>query len=412
MNSIGYIILSFIVAVSLIDIGIEYLHIKRYREPIPEEMKDLYAKVTYGRYIKKEKRIFLFSMIKSAGRIIIFFVFSVFGLFLSFSQNINHLVKSPSVEYLLFIGGFFGIIFMFDMLLEYIEEFVYRSKKKSKKNITTFFVFLLKRFGIVFGLGGVVIFLMIVLYDVLGFIFFFILLVFIESIVVLFSLFFTKLLVLFVYKLKPLEEGELKEQIQVFLRQEGYQIEDVYVLNQGNKGSDMNAFVSGFSSRKRIVLFESLVKKLTNDEIVAVIAHELGHQKYGHILYNMALSFFLVSGFVFGLGLLMSESIFSTSFGFDSQHIGFSILLYIYLLDGFMMLARFGLSYNSRRFEYQADHYAATVWYKESLKNALIKITKRNIEHLTPHPIYAMIYFTHPSLVERLKKLNEEEYYE
>lgn len=412
MNNIGIMILGFIVAVSLLDIGIEYLHIKKYRDPIPEEMKDLYVKVTYERYIKKEKRLFLFSMLKSIGRVLLFVGFSVFGLFLSFAQYLQNHLNSLALQYLLFVGGFFFLIFVFDMIVEYIEEFVFKKKKKSKTNVRKFYIFVLKRFGIVFGFGGLVIFLTIVLYDALGFVFFFILLLAIESIVVILSLFFTKLLVLFFYKLNPLEEGELKEQIQIFLRQEGYQIENVYVLDQGRRGSDMNAFVSGFSSRKRIVLFDSLVKKLTNDEIVAVIAHELGHQKYGHILYNMALSFLLVSGFVFSLGLVMSEAIFSTSFGFEIHHIGFSVLLYLYLLEGYLILARFGLSYNSRRFEYQADSYAASVWYKESLKNALVKITKRNIEHLTPHPLYAMIYFTHPRLVERLKELKEEEHHE
>jgi len=372
----------------------------------------LYSKMIYQRYIKKETQTFICSTIKSIGRIMLFVGFIWFDLFLVFDRFLSQNIDSLTIKYLFFIGGFFFVVFCYDIWVDYIEEFLMKKKKKSKKNMKRFLLSFLKKFGLMFGIGGLVIYSMMAFYELLGVVFFVIMLFFIESIVVLLSLFFTKILVLFFYHLKPLDEGELKEQIQIFLRQEGYQIEDVYILNQGQRASDMNAFVSGFSTRKRIVLFDGLVKKLTNDEIIAVIAHELGHQKYGHIIYNIALSFILVSGFVFGLWLFMSQAIFSTSFGFDIHHIGFSILLYIFMLDVYVVLARFGLATNSRRFEYQADRYASKVWYKVSLKNALIKISKRNIEHLTPHPIYAMIYFTHPSLVERLKELEEEAYHE
>jgi STE24 endopeptidase len=398
--------------VSLLDFMIEFIHIKRFEEPVSKEVEDLYSKYTYNRYIKKERQSFWFSSIKGIGRFILFVLFVFFGVFLSFNAYLSEYVKISSLQHSLLIGSFFVFVFLFDMIIDSIEEFVVKKKRVSKKNIKKFIMNLIKRFGLMFGIGGVVILINIILYQWLDFMFFPILLLVIESMVIIFSLFFTKIVVPLFYRLKPLEDGELKEQIDIFLRQEGYQIENVYVLDQDKKSSDMNAFVSGVSSRKRIVLFDTLIKRLSSDEIIAVIAHELGHQKKQHILINMGLSFVLVSGFIFFLNLIVSVDFFSTSFGFENSNLGFSIILYIYLLDIFLLLARTGLSYNSRKFEYQADQYAASVWYKTSLKNALTKIATRNIEHLTPYPLYAKIYYTHPSLVERLKQLSEEEYYE
>jgi len=408
MVNVMLAILSILWFVSLLDILLHYLHIRGFGSSLPELTKNLYPKVLYQRYIKKEKRDFIFDSLKSILRVLLYSL----GMMYRILHDWYGILSSWYGQ-----GIFVDILFLVSILLgmsilEFLVDFMkkmYASKNmSSKRNRTSFLHKKLKRYALRFVLVTSGAFLIFSMYAWLGRISLLVLYMFVMVLIILLSVFFTEWIIPFFHTIKVIEEGELKEEISIFLRQEGYQIRNVYVL-KGSFGNQLNAFVSGFSKGKRIVLFEGLMKRLRNDEIIAVLAHELGHQKRKHLVVNLALSFAFVGGFFIGLDLVMQGGLWLQLLGIESYMYGIKFLLYIMLLEGYVMVGRFALASNSKRFEFQADQYAKKVWYKSSLRSALIKIAKRNMEHLTPHPIYEMLYFTHPSLVNRLEKLNQED---
>ena len=411
MVSVNSVLIFILLFVSFLDIGLEFLQVKHFDRPIPKQVKDLYPKILYQRYIKKEKESFLISSVKRILKVSLFSFGLVYGWFERLYQTVSDVFVSPVLVDTIFLGAILIFVLSLYTVLEFGRMFYRRKKNVKSKDLLGFVKTYARKYGFIFIFSLVGLLAFLALYQVLGSWVFVVLYALIQVLIVLLSLFFTTWIVPLFYPLVPLEEGELKEQIKVFLRQEGYQIDDVYLLKDGKRNT-LNAFVSGFFKRKRIVLFDALLKRLTNDEIIAVLAHELGHQKKKHIVINLGLSFVFVFGLVFGLGWIIMDAGFIGNLGLEQVSLAMRILVYVMLFDGYLLVARLALAYHSKKFEYQADQYAAKVWYKDSLKDALRKIAKRNIEHLTPHPIYETVYFSHPSLVNRLEKLYQEDPYE
>lgn len=216
-------------------------------------------------------------------------------------------------------------------------------------------------------------------------------------------------------KFSPLEEGELKTKIQALLEKTGFVNDGLFVMDASKRSNHSNAYFSGFEKTKRIVLYDTLIKQLTTDELVAVLGHELGHYKLKHILKRVL--FILPMEFVmmFVLYLLSQNVELYNSFGFmmvnetnivNYQFVGLYLSMLLYEAVSFAATPLSGIM--SRRDEYQADKYAAQICgNSKDLISALIKLNSENLSELLPPKIYSFFMYDHPTLVERVNALKK-----
>lgn len=222
---------------------------------------------------------------------------------------------------------------------------------------------------------------------------------------------FPKWILPFFNKLTPLPEGELRERLEALARRTGFVAEKIEVIDGSKRSGHSNAFFTGFGKWRRIVIYDTLIKQLSPEEIEAVLAHEIGHSRCGHITKRLVFSFF--SGFVsLGLiGWILTQPVFFESFGFTFSE-GKMFVPALLLLSQIAPLVTFWTSpisnYFSRKHEYEADAFAReTIGSPEPLVAALEKLHTENLSNLTPHPLFSTFHYSHPTLFERVEALRE-----
>ncbi|KAI9296303.1 CAAX prenyl protease 1 [Neoconidiobolus thromboides FSU 785] len=209
-------------------------------------------------------------------------------------------------------------------------------------------------------------------------------------------------------KFTPLEDGEMKDKIEELASSIDFPLTQLYVVDGSKRSGHSNAYFFGFFKNKRIVLFDTLIKDSTIDEILAVLAHELGHWKLNHIKYNLAISqvqlFIIFSAF----SKFVYDPELYTSFGFQqgSMPIFVGFILFSLLLTPLDAFIKFGFNFVSRTFEFQADKFACDLGYTEKLRSGLIKLQLNNLGDMNPDPLYSAYNFSHPPLVERLAAMD------
>jgi len=223
-----------------------------------------------------------------------------------------------------------------------------------------------------------------------------------------------QLLVLFLFptvimplfnKFTPLEEGRLKSAIESLLARCGFRAGGLFVMDGSKRSRHSNAFFSGFGAAKRIVLFDTLIQKLAQNEIEAVLAHELGHFRHKHIIKRIALAFSVSLGFFALLGFLMDQTWFFAALGVDSASPAMALILLALALPVFTFMLTPLLSLLSRKHEFEADAYAARQTSAADLIAALTKIYNDNAATLTPDPMHSAFYDSHPPAFIRIGRL-------
>ena len=209
-------------------------------------------------------------------------------------------------------------------------------------------------------------------------------------------------------KFLPLKEGSLKERIIGLTEAENFPIKGVYVVDGSKRSGHSNAYFTGFGRSKRIVLFDTLMEKLKEKQITAVLAHEIGHQKKHHVLIHLIISMISLLIGLWLISLLLTYDPFFTAFGFAAAGNHSALVLFLFFSSPFTFLLKPLFSAWSRSHEYAADRFAARAMDEsESLQGALINMSRDNLSNLTPHPLYSFYHYSHPALVERLAALRK-----
>lgn len=217
--------------------------------------------------------------------------------------------------------------------------------------------------------------------------------------------FYSNLIVPLFNKQTPLEEGELRSKIEEFASKVDFKLDNIYVMDSSKRSTHANAYFTGLGSHKRIVLYDTLISQLTPDEIVAVLAHEIGHYKHKHTLRQllMAMASNLLMFFILGLAISsqeLSEAMGGTTPAF---HLGVLAMGILYT----PISTAIGIFSNvlSRRYEYQADAFAGAHGMADNLISALKKLSSASLSNLQPHPALVFVHFSHPTLLQRIKRL-------
>jgi len=221
------------------------------------------------------------------------------------------------------------------------------------------------------------------------------------------TMFYTHLIVPLFNKLKPLKEGPLKQTIVDFTKKVGFQLNNVFVINGSKRSTKANAFFSGLGRKKRIVLFDTLMQKLENNEIVAVLAHEIGHYKKKHTLVNLILSVVQTGITLYILSLVIDSPLLSKALGVETASFHIGLIAFSLLYNPISTILGIGMNIISRKNEYAADEFAKHNFSGDHLIEALKKLSINNLSNLTPHPVYAFVHYSHPTLLQRIEALGK-----
>jgi STE24 endopeptidase len=195
--------------------------------------------------------------------------------------------------------------------------------------------------------------------------------------------------------------------IEKYAENVGFTLDNIFVIDGSKRSTKANAYFSGFGSQKRITLFDTLINDLEPDEIVAVLAHEVGHYKRKHIVFNLVTSILVTGVTLFLLSVCINSPLLSEALGISipSFHIG--LIVFGILYSPISEITGIFMNYISRVFEYQADNFAKETFAAAPLVSSLKKLSKNSLSNLTPHPAYVFMHYSHPTLLERIKNLNE-----
>jgi STE24 endopeptidase len=219
------------------------------------------------------------------------------------------------------------------------------------------------------------------------------------------NLFYSELIVPLFNKQTPLKEGSLRTQIESFAQRTGFKLKNIYIIDGSKRSTKANAYFSGFGPKKRIVLYDTLQKGLTEEEIVAVLAHEIGHYKKKHVLLTLFFSVILTGFMLFLFSLIVNNPVLSQAMGSDTPSFHMGLIVFGILYSPLALLIGLLTNYISRRNEFAADHFVRENYKPEILAMALKKLSVNNLSNMMPHPVYVFFHYSHPPLLSRLEKL-------
>jgi len=406
LNSLFYIIIIILVAQFILETVLDYLNAQRYGDPVPDELNTIFNAEEYKKSQAYKKTNYRFGLLTSTFSLLLTLGFLVFGGFEWVDQISRSITDNPILIALLF----FGIIMIGSDIVtlpfSYYATFVIEEKFGFNKTTKgTFFMDKLKGWGMMAVVGGGLLALIIWFFEWAGSNFWIYAWVLVAVFTLFMNLFYSKLIVPLFNKLTPLEAGGLKTKIENYAENVGFELQNIFVIDGSKRSTKANAYFSGFGKEKRITLYDTLIDDLEEEEIVAVLAHEVGHYKRKHIVFNLAASILLTGLTLFLLSLFINNPEVSLAIGvsqpsFHAALIGFGILYSpISEVTGLIM------NHLSRKFEYQADDYAKNTYAASPLITSLKKLSKNSLSNLTPHPAYVFMHYSHPPLIARIRNL-------
>ncbi len=219
------------------------------------------------------------------------------------------------------------------------------------------------------------------------------------------NMFYAKLIVPIFNKQSPLPAGSLRDKIENYARKVGFRLDNIFVIDGSKRSTKANAYFSGFGKEKRITLYDTLIKELEEEEIVSVLAHEVGHYKKKHVIFNLVAAVITTGFTLWLLSLFIGNPLLSRALGVlqPSFHIG--LIAFGILYSPISELTGLIMNYMSRRFEYQADDFARNTYEGEPLISGLKKLSRTSLSNLTPHKAYVFVHYSHPTLLQRYNNL-------
>ena len=407
-DTLFYILISILIISFIVDKVLDALNAKHYKDPIPPELSDVYEEEDYLKSQNYKKANDRFSSIASS----ISLVVTLFFFYLDGFAFVDEWARTFSDNTIIIALIFFGsIMFASDLLstpFSYYHTFIIEEKFGfNKTTLKTFLVDKIKGWLMSAILGGLLLSIIIWFYESVGSNFWLYAWGIIAVFVFFTNMFYARLIVPLFNKQTPLCDGSLKTKIQDYAQKVGFKLDKIVVIDGSKRSTKANAYFSGFGSEKRVTLFDTLIKDLEEEEIVAVLAHEVGHYKRKHILFNLIINI-LIMGFTFWLlSLFIGNPILSEALNvaLPSFHIG--LIAFGILYSPISELTGLVMNFISRIFEYQADNYAKETFDAAPLISGLKKLNKNNLSNLTPHPAYVFVYYSHPTLLQRYHNMKK-----
>ena len=404
-------LLILIIAFVLFEFGVSsvlsWLNGKWMTHPIPKVLEGLYDEEKYQKqqaYMRANRRVGWIERCVSLAITLAVLIPGVLGWLDTLTTQWTH---SLLLQLLLFFAIYMVASTIVSIPFAYYDTFVIEQKFGFNKTTkTTFWLDTLKSFLLTLVLGGVLLSVIFVLYDELRQSFWMWATLVCAAFIIFFSLFYSNLIVPLFNKQKLLEQGALRTAIENAAREMGFSIKNIYVINGSKHSTKANAYFTGFGMKKRMVLYDTLIEQLTTEEIVAVLAHELGHNKHHDTLKTMTMSIVMVAVNLFVFSLLADYPELSHALGGTREHsFALSLVAFSLLFSPIDLILAPLINAVSRRCEYAADAFANKYGHGEHLISGLKKLSANTLSNLTPHPAVVWMDYSHPTLAQRITAL-------
>lgn len=404
-------LLILIIAFVLFEFGVSsvlsWLNGKWMTHPIPAVLEGLYDEEKYQKqqaYMRANARV---GWIERGVALAITLAVLIPGLLGWLDTLTAQWTHSLLLQLLIFFAIYMAVSTIVSIPFSYYDTFVIEQKFGFNKTTkTTFWLDTLKSFLLTLVLGSVMLGVIFILYSYLGKSFWIWATLVCAAFIIFFSLFYSNLIVPLFNKQKPLEQGALRTAIEDAAHKMGFSIKNIYVINGSKHSTKANAYFTGFGMKKRVVLYDTLIEQLTTEEIVAVLAHELGHNKHHDTLKTMTMSIVMVAVNLFVFSLLADNPELSHALGGDREHsFALSLVAFSLLFSPIDLILDPLINAVSRRCEYAADAFAKRYGHGDHLIAGLKKLSANTLSNLTPHPAVVWMNYSHPTLAQRITAL-------
>lgn len=395
-----------ILIVFLLDLILSTLNYKHRNQSIPDNVADVYDQSAYDKWLNYTMENHRISMVEKVLDTVLLVLFLSLGLFPALAELADRFTQNPVMQSLLFLFFYGTISFVLGIGFQLYRTFSIEERYGFNKSTLKIFVFdQLKSILLAILLGGGVLYALLSLYLRMGNRFILYAWLLMVSFTLMINLLYTKVFVRLFNKLTPLPPGELYDKISDLAVSTGYEAKKISVMDASKRSSKLNAYFSGFGKFKHIVLFDTLLEKCSTDEIVSVLAHEIGHAKHKDVLRQFLISMVQMSVVLVLLTFFLSSHPLAQSFGFSTVHMGFALILFGILMEPVGIVVGIPLSHISRKAEYRADAFAAVSGYREPMTSALKVLARENFANLTPHPLVVKMTYSHPPISQRIEAL-------
>ncbi|MDC7998890.1 M48 family metallopeptidase [Gilvibacter sediminis] len=400
------LIIGLLVVNYLFDLLLGYLNAKRFGNKPPSALADLYDPEEYQKSQEYKRVTYRFGLLSggvSFAATLIFFLVDGFAW-------VDALARSWSDHEIVVALLFFGIILTASSILSlpfsYYRTFVIEERFGfNKTTLKTFVLDKIKGAFIGALIGGGLLALLIWIYQQTGANFWWYAWAVITGFSVLMNFFYTRLIVPLFNKQTPLEEGPLKDRLEAYAQTVGFTLSKIMVIDGSKRSTRANAYFSGFGRQKQVTLYDTLIDDLEEDEVVAVLAHEIGHYKCNHIPINLVLGIVTTGLTLFIFSLLIDNPLLSEALGVGQPSFHLGLIAFGILYSPLSEITGLLMNYLSRVFEFQADAYAVKTFKALPLVNGLKKLAKKNLSNLSPHPAYVFVHYSHPPLDQRINAM-------
>lgn len=406
-TTILYIILIILSFDFILERILDILNLRNWSPTLPKVLEGIYEKEKYLKSQEYQKEKYKLSFISSVISFVISFLMIALGGFAWIDQLVREYTTNPIWLALLFFGVILLASSIISLPFSYYSTFVIEEKYGfNRMTLKTFILDLIKGGLLGMLIGGGLLALLIWIYLQTTDNFWWMAWAVLVAFMIFMTMFYSSLIVPLFNKQTPLKEGVLKDEIQKFADKTGFKLDNVYVMDGSKRSSKGNAYFSGLGAKKRIVLFDTLISELSTKEIVAVLAHEIGHYKKKHTRSGIILSL-LQTGLMFYIfSLFIGNENLSAALGAEQHGFHLGLIAFGILYSPISSILGLGMNLLSRANEYQADEYAKQNYDGQSLGDALIKLSVSTLSNLTPHKAYVFFYYSHPTLLQRLKAIN------
>jgi STE24 endopeptidase len=403
---IKYLLLGVLTIGFIFEKSLSYLNVIRKVPRVPDTLNEYLNQDKLIQSKKYQVSNFRFGLITGLVSFILTFGFIYFGFFGWVDIWLKTWINDPIFLSLIYFGFIFIGSDLISLPFDYYQTFVIEEKFGfNKSTVKTYFSDKIKGYILSIVIGGGLLYVLLWLIHQMGKDFWWQFWAVSAVFMVFVNLFYTALILPLFNKLTPLENGELNDRIVQYAQRVDFPLENIFVIDGSKRSSKANAFFSGFGKRKKVVLYDTLIDQHTPDELVAVLAHEIGHYKKKHIIWSMFVSILQVGILLFILSQFIFSEKMSLALGGTSMAVHLNIIGFTMLFTPISMILGIGMNMISRKNEFEADAFAKETFAGQPLAEALKTLSVNTLSNINPHPWYVFVNYSHPPLLERLEKL-------
>lgn len=401
-----------LVAIAVFDFAIDqtldFLNARNMKTKPPGRLEGLYDADRYAKAQAYHKTKSRFGFITSTFSLILALLLLFMGGFGLLDAYLRPYIEQPILLSLVYFGVLFVLADLVNIPFSYYFTFVIEERFGFNKTThKTFAMDKVKSYLLTLVIGGLLGYPLLWIISELGNQFWLLAFVLVGLFIFLTNMFYASVILPLFNKLNPLPDGSLKDAIMGYAQRVNFPLENVYIIDGSKRSTKANAFFSGFGKRKKIVLFDTLIEKHTDDQLVAILAHEVGHYKKHHVVWSLLLGLIQMGITLYIMSWVIFDEQLSLALGGEVMAIHLNFIGFGLLYTPISRTTGLLMSMMSRKNEYEADAFAVQTFAAKPLQEALQQLSISSLVNLTPHPLYVFVNYSHPTLLQRIEAMDQ-----